>query len=124
MPLVRRVPKRGFHNKFAPEVAVINVGQLQELFQPGDEVSPETLRSRGIVKHRYDQLKILGNGQLTRKLKVAAHRFSQTAREQIEKAGGQVVVLPGPAPLPRGAKATADARSSAQKSKPDQRRKG
>ncbi len=99
MPLVRRVPKRGFHNKFALEIAVINVGDLQNLFNADDEVSPDVLKSRGIVKHPYDQLKVLGNGELTTRLKVAAHRFSRTAREQIEKAGGEVVLLPGPAPV-------------------------
>jgi large subunit ribosomal protein L15 len=99
MPLVRRVPKRGFNNKFAVNVAVVNVGDLQNQFQAGDEVSPEILRQRGIVKHDYDELKVLGNGELTSKLKVSAHRFSQSAKEQIEKSGGEVVVLPGPTPV-------------------------
>lgn len=116
MPLVRRVPKRGFHNKFAADVAVINVGDLQNLFQAGDAVSPEVLRTRGIVKHRYDQLKVLGNGELTTKLKVSAHRFSQSAREQIEKAGGEVIVLPGPAPVLKSKMSKSSAARSARKS--------
>ncbi len=99
MPLVRRVPKRGFNNKFAVNVAVINVGDLQEQFKAGDEVSPDVLRERGIVKHVYDELKVLGKGQLNFKLKVAAHRFSETAKAQIEKSGGEVVVLSGPTPV-------------------------
>ena len=99
MPLVRRVPKRGFNNKFALKVHVINLSELEARFEPGDEVTPEILRARSIVNERFDVLKILGNGQLTKKLKVSAHRFSKSAREQIEKAGGETVVLPGKAPV-------------------------
>ena len=99
MPLVRRIPKRGFHNKFALAVAVVNVADLEGAFQPGDEVTPDSLREKSLVKSRYDVLKILGDGELTKKLRVSAHRFSQTAREKIEKAGGEVIVLPGPTPV-------------------------
>jgi large subunit ribosomal protein L15 len=93
MPLVRRVPKRGFNNRFALQVATINVADLERAFQDGDQVTPETLKNKSLVKGRYDELKILGDGQLTRRLKVSAHRFSQSAREKIEKAGGEVCVL-------------------------------
>ncbi|MCA9263563.1 MAG: 50S ribosomal protein L15 [Planctomycetales bacterium] len=99
MPLVRRVPKRGFNNKFAVDVAVINVGDLERLFEAGEEVTPDSLRERSVCKGRYDELKILGSGSLTKKLKVSAHRFSKTAAEQIEKAGGEVVVLPSKTPV-------------------------
>ena len=100
MPMVRRVPKRGFNNtKFAEVVAIINVSDLDELFDAGAEVNPETLREKSCLKQRYDVLKVLGNGKLTKKLKVSAHRFSRSAREQIEKAGGEVVVLPGKIPV-------------------------
>lgn len=99
MPLVRRIPKRGFNNMWALTVASVNVGELDELFESGEEVSPETLKAKGRLKSRYDVLKILGNGQLTKKLKISAHRFSQTAREKIEQAGGQLVELPGRAPV-------------------------
>ena len=95
MPLVRRVPKRGFHNRFALSVATVNVADLERTFQDGDEVNPETLRVKSLAKGRYDVLKILGDGTLTRRLKVAAHRFSQSAREKIESAGGEVCVLGG-----------------------------
>ncbi len=95
MPLVRRVPKRGFHNKFALTVAAVNVEDLENLFEANAEVSPETLRAAGLVKYRYDELKILGEGELTKKLKVSAHRFSKSAEEKIRGAGGEVVVLPG-----------------------------
>lgn len=99
MPLVRRVPKRGFHNKFALTVAAINVEDLENVFDAGAEVTPETLREAGLVKSRYDELKVLGDGQLTKKLKVSAHRFSKSAEEKIRGAGGEVVVLPGRTPV-------------------------
>ncbi len=95
MPLVRRVPKRGFNNRFALSVATVNVGDLERAFEVGDEVTPESLRKKSLAKRRYDLLKILGDGELTKKLKVSAHRFSKSAQEKIEKAGGEVVVLSG-----------------------------
>ena len=95
MPMVRRVPKRGFNNKFADVVAIVNVSDLERLFDAGAEVTPESLREKSLLKLRYDELKVLGDGQLTKKLKVSAHRFSKSAKEQIEKAGGEAVVLPG-----------------------------
>jgi large subunit ribosomal protein L15 len=99
MPLVRRVPKRGFNNEWAANVAVINVGDLNEAFKSGDQVTPEALVAASLVKGRYDELKVLGNGELTKKLKVSAHRFSKSAAEKIAKAGGETVVLPGKAPV-------------------------
>ncbi|HUG71357.1 MAG TPA: 50S ribosomal protein L15 [Pirellulaceae bacterium] len=94
-PLVRRIPKRGFNNKFALNVAVVNVGDLESVFDAGDEVTLELLREKDLAKSRYDILKILGDGELTKKLKVCGHRFSTTAREKIERAGGEVVILAG-----------------------------
>jgi len=99
MPLVRRVPKRGFNNKFALQVAIINTGDLDQVFSDGDEVTPELLREKSLVKHRYDLLKVLGNGSLSKKLKISAHRFSKSAVARIEKAGGETVVLPGRIPV-------------------------
>jgi len=99
MPLVRRVPKRGFHNRFAATVFAVNVADLERAFAAGEEVTPESLRKKSLAKARYDVLKVLGNGELTKKLKVSAHRFSKSAREKIEKAGGEVVVLPGKKPV-------------------------
>jgi len=93
-PIVRRIPKRGFNNKFALDIAVVNVGNLDSAFNAGDEVTLELLREKDLAKSRYDILKILGDGELTKKLKVCGHRFSASAREKIEKAGGEVVVLP------------------------------
>ncbi len=97
-PLVRRVPKRGFTNSFAISIGAVNVEDLERAFGAGEEVNSETLRAKGVLKGRYDELKILGNGELTKSLKVVAHRFSSTAREKIEKAGGELVVLPGRRP--------------------------
>lgn len=99
MPLVRRIPKRGFTNIFAPTVAGVNVGDLEQLFEAGEEVTPESLRAKGYLKARYDELKILGDGELSKKLKVSAHRFSRSAKAKIEQAGGEAVVLPGKTPV-------------------------
>jgi large subunit ribosomal protein L15 len=99
MPLVRRIPKRGFNNPFADLVAVVNLSDLERCFEAGQEVTPETLRAKNLARARWDVLKVLGQGDLTKKLKVSAHRFSATAREKIEQAGGEVVVLPVPTPV-------------------------
>jgi large subunit ribosomal protein L15 len=109
MPLARRVPKRGFHNRWAPTIGTINVGDLEQLFADGDEVTPDTLKAAGALKGRFDCIKVLGDGELTRKLKVSAHRFSRTAQEKIQKAGGEAVVLPGPAPIAKNGKKKAAA---------------
>ncbi len=95
MPLVRRVPKRGFNNPFALNVGTVNICDLELAFEAGDEVNPETLRAKSLAKSRWDVLKVLGDGELTKKLTVSAHRFSQSAKEKIEKAGGEVVILEG-----------------------------
>lgn len=100
-PLVRRIPKRGFTNAWARTIAEINVGDLEELFDSGAAITPDALRAAGIIKHRFDQLKILGDGELTKKLTVSAHRFSASAKEKIEKAGGSVTIIPGPKPVER-----------------------
>ncbi len=99
MPLVRRIPKRGFHNQFALD------GGDRQRRRPGDAASrrrgghPATLKTRGLVKGQYDLLKVLGNGELTKSLKISAHQFSTAAMEKIEKAGGQAIVLPGKKPV-------------------------
>jgi large subunit ribosomal protein L15 len=99
MPLVRRIPKRGFNNRWAKIVAVVNVADLEKVFDAGAEVTPEVLKSRGLSKFPHDRVKILGNGDLSKKLKVSAHHFSQSALDKIQKAGGEAVVIPGPAPI-------------------------
>jgi large subunit ribosomal protein L15 len=104
MPLVRRIPKRGFHNKFALSVAIVNVGDLQRRFEVGEEVNWETLKTRNLVKGQYDVLKVLGNGELTKSLKIAAHQFSASAKEKVERAGGQITLLPPKAPVVKNVK--------------------
>lgn len=89
-PLFRRVAKRGFNNAaFADTVVIINVGQLEKAFDDGAEVTVEALVSRGLIPSRHDALKILGDGELKKKLTVTAHRFSKSAEEKIVAAGGK-----------------------------------
>ncbi|MGH7830562.1 MAG: 50S ribosomal protein L15 [Candidatus Binatia bacterium] len=92
MPLVRRVPKRGFHNPFGERYALVNLGQL-ESFDSGSEVTPEILRSRGMVRQR-KPVKVLADGNLSKALVVKAHRFSAKAKEKIEALGGTAELLP------------------------------
>ncbi len=87
MPLHRRVPKRGFTNIFKTEFNVINLSDL-ERFDDGSTVDQASLREAGMVKGRVKKLKVLGTGELTRKLTVTADKFSKTAKEKIEAAGG------------------------------------
>ena len=93
MPLHRRIPKRGFHNPFSKEFAILNVEMLNA-FAAGETVSPETLAARGIVRHAHRPVKILGDGNLKAALTVQAHAFSRTAEEKISRAGGKVEKLP------------------------------
>ena len=101
MPLVRRVPKRGFNNRWALKVGVVNVRDIEANFEAGEEVTPDTLKEKNLAKYRYDVLKVLGEGEITKKVKVSAHRFSKTAKEKIEKAGGEAITLPGKKPVPK-----------------------
>lgn len=90
LPMMRRVPKRGFNNRFALKVIALNVSDLSDAFAANEEVTPEILRERGIVKKRCDEIKILGDGTIDKALKVSAHRFSASAKEKITAAGGSV----------------------------------
>ncbi|HCW03922.1 MAG TPA: 50S ribosomal protein L15 [Clostridium sp.] len=92
MPLYRRLPKRGFTNIFAKEYAVINIDRLN-VFEDGAVVTPEVLLEKGIVSKLYDGVKILGNGDLQKSLTVKVTKFSKTAAEKIEAAGGKVEVI-------------------------------
>ena len=92
MPLYRRIPKRGFTNRNTLEIIGINVSAL-EAFEAGSEVTVETLIEAGIVKHPRDGVKILGNGELTKKLTVKANAFSAGAKEKIEAVGGTCEVI-------------------------------
>ncbi len=93
MPLHRRVPKRGFHNPFRVEYAVVNLDTLAEVFEAGSSVTPEFLRERGLVRKTGVRIKVLGRGDLKKKLTVQAHKFSGTAAEKIAAAGGTTEVL-------------------------------
>ena len=89
MPMMRRIAKHGFSNAyFSRSVAIVNVAALEESFDAGATVDPAALEARGLVRGKYDAIKILGNGLLTKKLVVKAHDFSASAEEKIRAAGG------------------------------------
>lgn len=111
MPLVRRVPKRGFNNRWGLNVMVVNVGQIDEAFDAGAEVTLEAMAAKNLAKGRFDILKVLGDGELTKKLKISAHRFSKSALEKIEKAGGEAITLPGKTPVAEKVKQAKAAKS-------------
>jgi len=93
MPLVRRIPKRGFTNIFRVEFQVVNFRDLERVFSEGDTVSPESLIEKGLVRGGKRPIKVLADGDLSKKLIVQAHKFSGTARAGIEKAGGSCEVV-------------------------------
>jgi large subunit ribosomal protein L15 len=95
MPLHRRVPKRGFHNVFRVEYAVVNLDTLGEVFDAGTEITPDLLRERGIVRKSGLKIKVLGRGELSKKLTVRAHKFSESATKKIGAAGGAAEVIGG-----------------------------
>ncbi len=90
--LARRIPKRGFNNIFATEYTAINVSDLEK-FVDGTTVDAELLKAAGVIKKENDGVKVLGNGELTKKLTVKAAAFSASAKEKIEKAGGEAEVV-------------------------------
>jgi large subunit ribosomal protein L15 len=98
MPLHRRLPKRGFNNtRFQDKIAVVNVASLNVRFEDGDVVNMETLKAARLVKGTYDAVKVLGNGDITKKLTVEDCKVSATAKEKIEKAGGSITEAEKPA---------------------------
>ena len=92
MPLVRRIPKRGFTNIFRTEYRILNVAQLNR-FEAGSELNPESLQASGLLRKGKQDVKILGNGEIQVALTVKAHKFTKTAVEKIVAAGGKVEVL-------------------------------
>ena len=93
-PLYRRLPKRGFNNaRYREEFATINLSELNKYFNDGDVVSPELLKERGIIKKQLCGVKVLGNGELEKKLTIKANRFSTAAVTKIESAGGKAEVI-------------------------------
>jgi large subunit ribosomal protein L15 len=93
MPLHRRVPKRGFHNPFRTEYAVVNLDLLADRFEAGTVITPELLRERGLIHSTRQPIKVLARGDVSKKLTVRAHKFSGNAAEKIAAAGGTVEVL-------------------------------
>src|SRR6188474_455434 len=93
MPLHRRVPKRGFHNPFRVEYAVVNLDTLAEVFEAGSSVTPELLRERGLVRDAKAPVKVLGRGDVSKALTVRAHKFSGSAAAKIAAAGGVAEVI-------------------------------
>jgi large subunit ribosomal protein L15 len=92
MPLQRRLPKHGFHNPFRRTWVVVNLGQL-EAFDAGSEVTPEALHERRLVRRKGEPVKVLGDGEFTKKLTIRAHAFSAKAKEKIESLGGKAEVI-------------------------------
>jgi large subunit ribosomal protein L15 len=96
-PLFRRSPKRGFsHRSWDVPAMVINVGDIAAAFDPGAEVTLAALKAKGVLKGMAERLRVLGNGEVGKKLTVHAHHFSASARQKIEQAGGQAVQVPLP----------------------------
>ncbi|MDI6604392.1 50S ribosomal protein L15 [Aceticella autotrophica] len=93
MPLARRLPKRGFTNIFKKDYAIVNISSLDKLFEDGTTVTPELLIEKGLIKKTKDGVKILGTGEINKKLIVKANKFSQTAVEKIEAVGGKAEVI-------------------------------
>lgn len=93
MPLQRRLPKRGFTNIFKKEWLEISLAKIEENFNAGDEVTPQILHDRGLIKKAKHDVVILGNGDISKALNISAHRFTKTAKDKIEKAGGSATQI-------------------------------
>src|SRR5438874_9988784 len=93
MPLHRRLPKRGFTNIFKKRWLEVSLAALDRAFKANEEVNPELLHHRGIIKKAKHDVVVLGNGELSKPLRISAHRFTKSAREKIEKAGGEVTEI-------------------------------
>jgi large subunit ribosomal protein L15 len=92
-PLARRIPKRGFNNKFRVEYAIVNISQLEEKFETGAVIKLEDFYMAGLVKGKGSLVKVLGDGEITKALNIQAHKFSESAAEKIKAAGGSVEVI-------------------------------
>lgn len=121
MPLIRRVPKRGFNNIFRTEYATVNVGRLNEL--EGDSFSADSLLAGRVVRKLQGGLKILGDGEIGRAITVEAHKFTATAKQKIEAAGGKAVVIGGAAEAPAKKAAAKPAAEGAAKQAPPKKAK-
>jgi large subunit ribosomal protein L15 len=92
-PIQRRLPKRGFRNPLAAIVANVNIGDLEVVFEDGANVDLVAMAEKRLLQGRFDLVKVLGDGELTKKLTITAHRFSKSAKAKIEQAGGKAIVL-------------------------------
>ena len=113
MPLIRRVPKRGFHNLFRKEYATINLSRLAEL--EGDSFSADSLLATNVIRKLRAGLKILGDGEISRAVTVEAHKFTASAKQKIEAAGGKAVVIGGEPEAVEGAPKKAASKKKAKK---------
>jgi len=95
MPLHRRLPKRGFTNIFKKQWLEISLAALEQHFNADEEITPEVLHDRGLIKKAKHDVVVLGNGEVSKPLRVSAHRFTKSARQKIEQAGGAVVEIGG-----------------------------
>jgi len=93
MPLHRRLPKRGFTNIFKKRWLEVSLAKLDRAFEANEEITPELLHDRGIIKKAKHDVVVLGNGELSKALRISAHRFTKSAREKIERAGGAAVEI-------------------------------
>ncbi|HEY0003907.1 MAG TPA: 50S ribosomal protein L15 [Pyrinomonadaceae bacterium] len=93
MPLQRRLPKRGFTNIFKKEWIEVSLSALERSFDANDEITPEVLHERGLIKKAKRDVVVLGTGELSKALRISAHRFTRSAREKIEKAGGAATLI-------------------------------
>lgn len=93
MPLHRRLPKRGFTNIFKKEWIEISLAAIDQHFKADEEITPELLHDRGLIKKAKRDVVVLGNGDVSKAMRISAHRFTKSAREKIEKAGGAAVVI-------------------------------
>jgi len=93
MPLHRRLPKRGFTNIFKKRWLEVSLGALDRHFEANEEITPEVMHERGIIKKAQHDVVVLGNGELSKPLRISAHRFTKSAREKIEQAGGAVTEI-------------------------------
>lgn len=92
MPLIRRVPKRGFNNLFSKEYQIVNLSRLS-CFKNNDYITLEKLRQKNIIKKKSVSVKILGDGEIDKKFKIEAHKFSKSAKKKIEEAGGEISII-------------------------------
>jgi large subunit ribosomal protein L15 len=93
MPLHRRLPKRGFTNIFKKEWIEVSLSSLEQNFEANDEITPEVLHDRGLIKKAKRDVVVLGTGEISKALRISAHRFTKSAREKIEKAGGAAMLI-------------------------------